>query len=633
MTSDSGATAEATTKHDASLSAVLDRLHASVAYWPRTWRLIWEAAPRQTLAWAILLAVQGILPVALVYLTKLLVDDLAGVARGSRELSHLAPTAILVALAGAVMLATQVLQSVSIWIQTAQSELIQDRIKGLIHQRAATVDMAFYDSPAYYDRLERARSEAASRPLMLLQSAGGLVQNGISLVAMAAIIIPYGWWLPLVLFISTAPALVVVLRFDQQYHHWWQGTTVDRRRAQYYDALLTDRVVAPEVRLFGLGSPFQERYQQLRTRLRTERLEIMRQQSLAGIGAGGASLLITGITMAWMVWRALRGLLTLGDLTLLYQAFTSGQGLARTLLANVGQVYESTLFLGNLFSFLDLEPQILEAAEPLPAPDVLQHGIQFEDITFRYPGNTRAVLEHFDLVVPAGSIVAIVGMNGAGKTTLLKLLSRFYDPEAGRITLDGVDLRDLRLADLWRRVTVLLQYPIAYITTVEENIALGDLSTAPTEASISAAARSAGALDFIARLPDGYSTHLGRQLDGDSELSGGEWQRLAMARAYFRQAPVILLDEPTSFMDSWAETDWFERFRALAQGRTALMITHRFTIAMRADIIHVMDEGRIVESGSHDELLAQGGRYAQSWHEQMRVSNEATEDRAPAFAE
>jgi ATP-binding cassette subfamily B protein len=284
----------------------------------------------------------------------------------------------------------------------------------------------------------------------------------------------------------------------------------------------------------------------------------------------------------------------------------------------VGQIYENILFLGNLFEFLELEPQVVDPPKPVPAPSTLKESIHFRQVTFRYPESERIVLQDFDFIIPAGKVVAIVGSNGVGKTTLVKLLCRFYDPEAGCVEIDGIDVRNLSLAELWRMITILFQFPINYLATAGENIALGDLTAAPDPAAIETAARRAGAHEFIARLPRGYDTMLGKWFAEGTDLSGGEWQRLALARAFVRRAQIMILDEPTSLMDSWAEIDWFDRFRELAAGRTAIVITHRFTTAKRADIIYVMDDGRIVESGSHEELVAQRGLYAQSWEAQMQ---------------
>ena len=518
----------------------------------------------------------------------------------------------------AVIASTELVQGVRSWVHTAQAELVRDHLSALIHEKSVAVDLAFYESPEYHDRLERARNDLSSRPLALLESMGSLLQNSITLLAMATLLIPYGVWLPCILFVSTVPAFYVVVHFNRRYHRWWEQTTPDRRRAQYYDMMLTQSVVAAELRLFDLGHYFHSAYQTLRQRLRTERLELTRDQCLARLGAGLAGVLLSGVAVAWMFLHALQGRATLGDLALFFQAFQRGQGLLRSLLENIGQIYTNTLFLSNLFEFLELKSHVTDPLHPLVAQPRISEGIRFQQVGFRYPGSERPVLQDFNLTIPAGQIVAIVGANGAGKSTLLKLLCRFYDPESGSITLDGNDIRAMPLEQLRRMTTVLFQWPVPYQATAGQNIAFGDLAATGEGSDLEMAARSAGAHDLIVGLPQKYDTLLGKWFSNGLELSVGEWQRLALARAFFRRAQILILDEPTSALDPWAEVDWFDRFRSLSTGRTAIIITHRFTIARRADMIHVMAEGRIVESGTHDQLIVRGGLYARPWNAQVQ---------------
>ena len=306
----------------------------------------------------------------------------------------------------------------------------------------------------------------------------------------------------------------------------------------------------------------------------------------------------------------------LGDFLLCFQAFQQGQAQLRSLLDGAGKIYRSLLFVQNLDDFLKIEPAIRSGRPGEPGLPV-RHAIRFERVSFTYSGGGHRALDEFELEIPKDKIVALVGQNGAGKSTLIKLMCRFYDPDEGRILLDGVDLRELDQEALRRRIAVLFQEPVHYQATVRENIGFGEIDRLSDEKRVWEAARNAGALEPVERLEDGFETILGKWF-GTAELSGGEWQRIALARAFFRDASLVILDEPTSSMDSWAEQDWLNRFRALVKDKTALMITHRFTTAMHADIIHVMDKGRIMESGTHAQLVAMGGAYAVSWAAQMR---------------
>jgi ATP-binding cassette subfamily B protein len=587
-------------------------------YLPKALGLVRAAAGGWTVLWLVILVLQGLLPAGIVTLTRYLVDNLVEVVGSGASLETIRPTLILVVLLAAAMLLTEILTGLNRWARTVQSELVTDYLSKLTHRKAVSLDLNFYESADFYDMLHRARVDASHRPVALLDNLGSLIQNGITLVAMAVVLLQFGIWLPVVLIGSTLPAFYVVLDYAVRQHRWRMKTTADQRMLQYYDWLMTARETAAELRTFGLGSYFLNTYQQVRERLRNERIKLVRDQGVAEFVAGGLALIVTGLSTAWMLLQAVQGLVTLGELTLFYQAFQQGQKLMRSLLNNTGQIYSNILFLGNLFEYLELEPGIPEPLEPTAPPIILQDGIRFEGIAFHYPGSERKALDDFDLDIPAGQVVAIVGANGAGKSTLVKLLCRLYDPDEGGILVDGIDLRDMPTTAVRKLVTVLFQEPVSYTATAGANIALGDLEADPSEEEIRHAAKAAGADELIMRLPHKYQTLLGKWFAGGAELSVGEWQRVALARAFLRRAEIIVLDEPTSAMDSWAETAWMERFRELARERTAVIITHRFTTAMRADMIHVMDRGQIVESGTHRELLQQDGRYAQSWRSQIK---------------
>jgi ATP-binding cassette subfamily B protein len=604
------------------LSGVRSRFRAAagqVSSFPRVWRLVWEAAPGWTVGWACILLLLGCAPLATVALTKRLVDSLVAATHSNSAWQNTRGAIVAGVLIAATAIASELLQGLLDWVKTAQSELIQDHISGLVHRQSLRVDLAFYESPEYFDCLYRARDEAATRPAALLENLGGLLQNSVTLLGLSGLVLTYGVSLVAAMILGMLPAIFVVVRYNWLNHDWWRSTTEQRRWIQYYDQKLTSPICAAELRLLGLGGRFVTAWKGLRHGLRSQKLDLVRRQNLARIGAALLSLTAGALALAWMSWRTLRGHGTLGDIILFYQALMGSQSLVRAMTGNLGQVYNNSLFLSSLFEFLDLQPAIVESPLALPAPASLSDGIRFENVSFRYPGSERAALSNFDLYLPANKVVAIVGPNGAGKSTLLKLLARFYDPAEGRITLDGTDIRDLSLEELRRMVSVLFQMPVTYDASAAENIAIGDLSRPYDADSIRDAAVNAGAHEVISRLPRGYETPLGKSFAMGNDLSAGEWQRIAMARAFLRQAPLLLLDEPTSFMDSWAEAEWFDRLRRLALGRTAVVITHRFTIAMRADLIHVMHSGRVLQSGTHSEMIQAGGLYADSWRQQMDV--------------
>ena len=601
------------------IAAKLRRALSLLPYLPRTLGLVWNAAPGWTVAWVVLLAVQGLLPVATVTLTRSVVDSLVPIVRRGATWEAVWPTLLPLGLMAAVLLLGGELRSAAGWVRASLSELVQDHIRALIHRKSVEVDLAYYDLPDYFDHLHRAQNEASYRPMMLIENLGSMLQHGITLVAMVAVLLRYGVWLPAALVISTLPAFFVVLHHRVRLYRWRLLATEPERRSWYYSWLLTARQTAAELRLLDLGAHFQSTYEAVRSKLRGERRKLARDQGLAEATASACGLLVTAGAALWMLWKTTQQQTSLGDLALFFQAFNQGQGLAGSLLASVGEAYSNSLFLGDLFAFLSLERKVVDQDRALPVPSALSQGIALEKVSFRYPGSNRAALQDFSLAIPAGRITAVVGRNGAGKSTLVKLLCRLYDPDAGSVQIDGVNLRQMRVREVRRLITVLMQEPVQYSATVAENIALGDLEASPGQAAIEKAIGEAGADEIVTRLPEGQGTLLGKWFAGGTDLSVGEWQRIALARAFQRRAPVIILDEPTSAMDPWAEADWLARFRALAQGRTALIITHRFTTAMYADCIHVMDEGRVIESGGHEELLAKGGAYAHAWQGQMRA--------------
>jgi ATP-binding cassette, subfamily B, bacterial len=580
----------------------------------RALALVWGAAGMWTLVWGILLVGQGLIPAGLALLLRSLVNRLVAF----HSWAAIAPPALGIA---SLWIIGQFLSSALSWVRAVQAERVQDEVHRLIQLQALRMDLAFYDRTESYDQLHRAQIDAISQPLALLENMGSMVQSGLSFVVLAGILWTYARWLPLLLILTALPGLLLVARHILREHGWYQEHTKQERQTRYLDWLMTDRNAAAELRLFGLGELHRAAFEKIRDTLREGRLRLEKQGALTELAAGflawGGSL----VGLGWMLQRTLSGKNGLGDLLLCFQAFQQCQMLLRTLLGGAGKVYRSLLFIENLDEFLKLEPAILPSQTGLAGLPV-QDSIRFDKVVFTYPGSTHRALDDFDMEIPRGKVVALVGHNGAGKSTLIKMLCRFYDPDGGRILIDGVDLRSLDPEALRRQIAVLFQDPVHYHTTVQKNIAFGDLEGLDDHDRVRQAALDAGAMEPIDRLPEGFESLLGKWFGG-AELSGGEWQRIALARAFFRRASLVILDEPTSAMDSWAEQDWLGRFRTLTEGRTGLMITHRFTTAMYADIIHVLDKGRIVESGTHDGLVALGGVYATSWAAQMQEISHA----------
>ena len=592
-------------------------LRLQVRHIPPVLALTLSAAKRWTLAWAVLLILQGLVPVATIYLTRSLIDLLSGTAPG--HAASRADAVRLAALLSAAFLAGEFLRSAMAWARSGQAELIQDHLNQLIHRKSAEVDLQFYETPECHDHLHRARAEASHRPVALLESLAGIAQNLITLIAMLVVLLPFGAWVPLALLASTLPAFAVVLACGVRQYEWRRRTTNVERRTWYYDWLLTTGSAAAELRLFDLGGKFSQRFQQLRATLREERKRFATAQFVGDFTAAVVGILISGGCILWVISRTSDGHLTLGNAVLFCLAFQNGLRLMHSLLGGVEHLYTNSLFLRDLFELLALRPSIVDPQHAIAVPAAAP-AIRFRDVSFRYPGSQAEALRGFDLLIPARRMVALVGANGSGKSTLVKLLCRLYDPDSGSIEFDAVDIRQFAVRDLRQLITVLFQEPVRYNDTVSENIAMGSCHQQPSPAAIRAASEAAGAADIIGKLPEGYETLLGKAFSSGNDLSVGEWQRVALARAVLRRSGILILDEPTSAMDSWAEAAWLANFRTLAQGQTSLVITHRFTTAMHADIIHVMSGGRIIESGSHTELLRNGGPYARSWNAQMQTA-------------
>ena len=576
----------------------------------RAFVLAWNAAPGLGLASGALVVVQGLLPLVGLYLVKLIVDAIAATAaRGMpADVTAAQPIFLLIGAAAAVALVAALVSAAAGVIGEAQAQRVADHVQDVMHAKSIEVDLAYYENSQYYDTLHRAQQEAPYRPGRIAKGVVVICQSALSLAVMAALLFSLHWGVALVLLLAVVPEGLVHLRYASTQYDWRRRNTPAERRARYFSDLLTANFFAQELRLFGLGKLFVGRYRELRERLRREGLALLKRRARREWLAQSVATLAVFGAYAYIAWSAVQGGITLGDLVMYFQGFQRGQEFLRQLLRGASSLYEDSLFLTNLYEFLDLETKVREPERPSAMPRPLRSGIVFEKVSFRY--GEREVLHDVDLIIPAGATVALVGENGSGKTTLIKLLARLYDPDAGRITFDGIDARQFATTALRRELSVIFQDYARYNLTVSENIWFGDIEKTLEPQHLARAARLAGASETIGRLPGGMDTVLGKYFDAGEELSVGEWQKIALARALLREAQVIVLDEPTSAMDASAEYDMFKRFRELAAGRTAILVSHRLSTVKMADRIFVLRDGRVVESGTHDELVKRAGRYA-----------------------
>lgn len=590
-------------------------LKRQMRYIPRTIRLVYDAAHVYSIIWLVLLVFQGFIPAAVVFLTAPLVDAISDVVKSGGDVATLDALIPLALAMGGVLIFREATNALLGWVRSVQAEYVRDAIHEKIHTKALLLPLKYYEDTAYYDKLYRARVDALSKPTALLENFGMLLSNAITFVSMLVIIATFAWWLPLVLLFSLAPVLYLVFKYVVILNDYRMRTTQMVRRSQYYDWILTDRKTAMEIRIFDLGKRFSDQFQRIRLQLRSELLRIMRSEMITKILSQIFALFIAALIFAWVLWQALHGRVSLGGLAMFYQAFNQSQKLLQTLLSSVGSVYKNVLFIENFFEFLDIEVERGEQADRRPFR--LQSAICFEQVGFHYPHSEKQALKNFSVRFEAGKTTAIVGSNGAGKSTLVKLISNFYQPQEGAIYLDDVVLNDVDPHELRRNITFMFQHPTEYSEDVRTNIAFANAAKAFDDETILKAAKVAGADGIIGHFKNGLDTQLGRMF-GEEELSTGEWQKLALSRTFLKDAQIIILDEPTSAMDSWAEAEWLKRFKTLAQNHTVIIITHRLSTALHADTIHVMDKGGIVESGDHKSLLEQEGMYAASWKKQTQ---------------
>jgi ATP-binding cassette, subfamily B, bacterial len=586
-------------------------LKSSIVNLQRAIYLVWQSSPRWTAVGFGLVLFQGLLPLGQLYLMKRLIDTLTiGVTAGAST-QTLQAALVWIGISALITLLSDGCSALSKLTQTIQTEAVSDRVHSLLHTKSIQVDLQYYENTDYYNTLHRAQVQATYRPQMVLSGLLQVGQSGLSLLGILFLLAALNWMVALLLLIATIPGILIRFRYTGRAYGRISSWTERERQSYYFHTLLTTEPSAKEIRLFNLGHLFSQWFQSLRTSIRQEKIQLATQQSKIDLITHGSATVAVCIACGITAHQTIQGAITLGGFVMYYQAFQRGQGFLRELLSQFVNLYENSLFLQDFYQFLDLKLTVIEPEDPKPLPNAWKTGIRLENVSFNYTHSQRSVLKNINLTIAPGEVVAIVGANGAGKTTLIKLLCRLYDPTAGTITLDGVNLRDYSTTELHRQISVLFQDYIQYQLTVKENIWLGNIEIPPTPERIWEAARAAGADSTIDRLPQGIDTQLGNSFEHGEELSIGQWQKIALARAFLRDARLIILDEPTSALDPRAEAEVFDRFRQLVRGRTAIVISHRLSTIKMVDRILVLSNGELAESGSHDELMQQQGLYTQ----------------------
>ena len=570
--------------------------------------MVWDTSPALVSATTVLRLVRALLPLAMLWVSKLILDGVvAWIKRGNGNSAALWK---LVALELGLAVLSDLLGRANSLADSLLGDRFTNRVSVRLIEHATQLDLASFEDPVFYDKLERARRQTTGR-IGLLAAVLNVGQDALSLISLSAGLIVFSPWLMVLLVAAVIPAFLGETHFTAMAYSVLYRWTPQRRLLDYIRLLGASNQSAKEIKIFGLGNHLSERYREVSDRIYEENKQVAVKRASVGFLL---NLVSTGGyygAYAVVLVRTLAGAISVGTFTFLTGAFSRSRAYIEKILQSFTDISDQALYLKDLFEFFEMQPAIRSAPQALPAPRPIRSGFEFRNVGFAYPGSGRMVVENISFRLEAKEKIALIGENGAGKTTLVKLLARLYDPTVGEILLDGVDLRDYDIDDLRKEIGVIFQDYMRYELLAKENIGFGRIEDLGDQPRIEMAAQKSMAFQVIGKLPNGYDQMIGRRFDGGVDLSGGEWQKFALARAYMRDAQLLILDEPTATLDARAEYEVFRRFAELTKGRMAVLISHRFSTSRMADRILVLQNGRIREQGTHEHLVALGGQYAE----------------------
>jgi ATP-binding cassette subfamily B protein len=574
----------------------------------RIGRFVWGVKSSYSIILCFLNVLQGIVPLVMLWIGKLIIDSVVQGMRGDQT-AFLKTVYLLIFLLG-INILSNIIASASIVIQTLFGDLISNQINVKVIEKSISLDLFYYEDPVFYDMLTRAQREASYKPLAIVNQAFDLIKNMIALGSMIFVLFRLHWHIVVILVAVSIPYSRAQQKYARKGYSLLFSQTQDSRKMHYFNTILTSINFFKEIKLFNLGQYFLDKYKILFQNIYKQNKQLVLKKNMALFFMSLLSVTNYIGVYAYIVYRAIYKAISLGDLTLYSGAFSQCQGRISGIANNLASLYENNLFISNLFRFLDLEPKIVGPVLSKDPTVHIQEGITFRDVSFRYPGTERFVLKDLNFHIKANESIAFVGDNGAGKTTIIKLLCRLYDPDRGEILLDGINIKSFDPRKYQELIGVIFQDFSQYYLTASENIGLAWLNEIHNIHRIKDASSKSGADQVIERLPDGYDSVLGRYFDNGNQLSVGEWQKIAIARAFMRNGKILILDEPTASVDVKTEYEIFRSFKELTQERIAILISHRFSTVRMVDRIFVLSDGRIIEQGVHEDLMKLGKKYA-----------------------